>query len=545
MTRAPDVIADNQWSLSPLEASLMVSPPNPKNIAGEYLIDRKAALLTSWREFVRADERLPVYRLAFTDAELEDHLPDLLDSIAANLRGDEVPEDVIRLPAIRHGSTRRAQGYSILQVIWEFAIFRKLLRESLELLTTQISSEVLYVVRESVLELTDLSEQAGVETYVNEAQRERDTARDELRKANDQKDRFLAVLSHELRNPLASIRTASHILRSNRASNSERQRALEIIERQTRYQTRLIDDLLDLNRISQGRIELKREPIDLRRAIENVVATYLPAVESKSVAFRFDSPGAQIITLADQVRIEQIVANLLTNSLKFTRTGGSIEIVLRRVGEKATISVRDTGAGIEPTKLSQVFELYSQAQAGLSADGLGIGLWLAKQLVELHGGTIEARSDGLGKGTEVTIMLDCIQNLVVENANKRVLLVEDDPDQRELLAAVLHDVDTEVVGARDGAEAVATATSKPFDVCILDLNLPDMSGYDLIAKLLNAHKDRKPLTIALTGYGRPEDTARIKAAGFDVHLVKPVDIEELQKIIAQAENPSQTASRTD
>jgi CheY-like chemotaxis protein/two-component sensor histidine kinase len=392
---------------------------------------------------------------------------------------------------------------------------------------------VIYKIRETVLVLTDLSELASVETYVDEAQRERDSARDELRRANDQKDHFLAVLSHELRNPLASIRAATHLLQSERATTHERQRALEIIDRQTRYQTRLIDDLLDMNRISQGRIELKREAIDLRRVIQNVVGTYLSAIEAKSLSFRFDNPGSPVVVFADQVRIEQIVANLLTNSLKFTRAGGSIEITLNRSGPLASISVRDTGAGIEPSKLNQVFDLYSQAQSGHGTDGLGIGLWLARQLAELHGGTITVKSEGLDRGTQVTVELTCIEELTAEGSSK-ILLVEDDPDQRELLAAVLHESTIEIIGTRDGDEALAAAVAAKFDVCILDLNLPDISGYDLVHKLIEVQKPHRPLMIALTGYGRPEDVARVKAAGFDYHLVKPVDIDEIQRVIAES-----------
>jgi signal transduction histidine kinase/ActR/RegA family two-component response regulator len=510
-------------------------------LAAEHLIACKAALLARWRDLVRADSRLPDSRLYFSDEELEDHLPALLDSIASALRGDEVPEHTIREPAMHHGSTRRAQGYSITQVIWEFSIFRQLLREAVEELSHKLPSEALFQIREAVLSLTDLSEIGSVEQYIDEAQRERDAAREELRKANEQKDQFLAVLSHELRNPLASIRTAAHILRSDRFSAAQRQKALDVIEQQTKFQTRLIDDLLDMNRISQGRIQLKRESIDLRRSIQNVIETYWPAMESKSISFRFDSPDREVMSFADPVRIEQVVSNLLTNSLKFTSSGGSIEIRLQQIEDKAIISVSDSGAGIEPSKLDVVFELYSQARtARNNEEGLGIGLWLAKQLVEMHGGTIKAVSEGPEKGTEVVVQLDCIQSENPESAapqksTKRVLLVEDDPDQRELLAATLREPTVDVVVAKDGSEAVAIVAREAFDVCILDLNLPDISGHELAGRMLKLHRLRKPKMIALTGYSRPEDAARIKASGFHHHLVKPADIQELQRLISQAD----------
>ena len=503
-------------------------------LAAEHLGACKQTLLARWRELVRADTRLPERRLTFTDPELEDHLPALLDSIVRALRGDEVPDDMIRQPGARHASTRRAQGYSINQLVWEFAIFRKLLREVIEQLAADLSRDILFAVREKIMERADQSEMGSVEEYLQEAHQERDAAREELRKANEQRARFLSVLSHELHNPLAAVRTALHIVQGERSSSSERQRALDIIDRQTTYQTRLIDDLLDMNRISQGRIELRREPVDLRRTVTNVIDTYTRAIESKSISFRFDYPDREVLVFADPVRIEQVVANLLMNSLKFTRSGGSIEIHLRQEGDCGIISVRDTGIGIDPSSLDRIFELFSPEWAGKTESGLGIGLWLAKQLVDLHGGTIEAHSEGPEKGTEVIVRLACMPSPRAETPAKTVLLVEDDPDQRELMILALSEIDAEVVGARDGSEAIAMAGSRHFDVCILDLNLPDISGYDLVGQLLELQDKRPPVMVALTGYGRPEDVAKVKNAGFDYHVVKPANIDELQRIIDEA-----------
>ena len=407
------------------------------SVAAEHLGACMHTLLARWRELVRADTRLPERRLTFTDPELEDHLPALLESIVRALRGEEIAQETIHQPGARHGSTRRAQGYSINQLVWEFAIFRKLLRKALEQLTADMPGEALFAVLEKTMELADQSEMGSVEQYVQQAQQERDAAIEELRQTNDQRARFLSVLSHELHNPLAAVRTALHIVQGERGSGSERQRALEIIDRQTTYQIRLIDDLLDMNRISQGRIELRREPVDLRRTVTNVIDTYTRAIESKSISFRFDYPDREVLVFADPVRMEQVIANLLMNSLKFTRSGGSIEIRVRQEGERAIISVRDTGIGIDPSSLDRIFELFSQEWAGKVESGLGIGLWLAKQLVDLHGGTIEARSEGPDKGTEVIVRLTCMASPRAEKPAKRVLLVEDDPDQRELMVMAL------------------------------------------------------------------------------------------------------------
>jgi len=504
------------------------------SVAAEHLRACKQSLLSRWRESVRGDSRLPEQRLTFSDSELEDHLPALLDSIVQGLRGETIGEQLTRHPGARHGSVRRAQGYSIAQVIWEFSIFRRLLRETLEDLAAEMAPTNLFAVRERIFELADQSELGSVEQYVNEAGQERDIAREGLRQANEQKDSFLSVLSHELRNPLAAVRTALHIVQGSHSSASERQRALEIIDRQTKYQVRLIDDLLDLNRIAQGKIELKRERVDLRRLVTNVIDTYTRAIEAKSISFRFDHPDRQILVSADPVRIEQVVSNLLMNSLKFTMSGGQIEIRVRQEDDSATISVRDTSVGIERSRLDKILELASQKRSGSAEDGLGIGLWLAKQLVELHDGTIEARSNSPGAGTEVIVRLKCIAGPSAEKLAKKVLLVEDDPDQRELLTMALSETDAEVIGVRDGSEAMEIAKSTRFDVCILDLNLPDVSGYDLAARLLELFGEYRPEMIALTAYGQSQDIAKVKSAGFKHHLVKPADIKALQRIINDA-----------
>jgi CheY-like chemotaxis protein len=308
------------------------------------------------------------------------------------------------------------------------------------------------------------------------------------------------------------------------------------VERQANYQRRLVDDLLDVNRISQGKIQLKKERIDLRKTIEETIETYLPAIEAKAITFRFARPDQQIMLMADAVRIEQIVSNLLANALKFTRAGGSIEILLTHEDGFAVICVRDTGSGIEPSDLRQIFELFVQIQHPTNV-GLGVGLWLAKTLVEMHGGTIEAASDGLDKGIAVTVRLPLPEDAprIKTVATKRVLVVEDDPEQRELLVMALSELDAEVLGAQDGSEAITLVSENQFDVCIFDLNLPDMTGYDLVGRLFEIHDKNRPVTIALTGFGGPEDTERVKQAGFDHHIVKPADIAKLQRIISGQE----------
>jgi signal transduction histidine kinase/ActR/RegA family two-component response regulator len=505
--------------------------------AAEYFKIGKHALLARWRERVRADPSLPVQCVKFSDRELEDHLPALLDSIVDALEGKDVSQETIRQEGVQHAHTRRTSGYTITQLVWEFAIFRTLLRETLEELAPAEPSGNLFAACELILAITDRSEVGSVQQYVEETSRERDLAREALKEANGQKDRFLAVLSHELRNPLAAIRTALHILKEGSFSEVQRRRALGIIERQTNHQRRLVDDLLDVNRISQGRIELKREQIDLREPVKNAIETFHAAIESKAIKFQYDGPDRVVLASADPVRIEQIVSSLLDNALKSTRSGDSIEIGLNQQQNAAIISVRDTGAGIETSRLDRLFELFSQGRSGSTDAGLGIGLWLAKTLTDMHEGTIQAASDGPGKGAQVVVQLPCLPNNTGRRTeySKRVLIVEDDPDQRELWVLALSEMDAEILAAQDGAEAFKMVSGSRFDVCILDLNLSDISGYDLLQQLLAIHPEKRPVTIALTGFGRPEDEARVKAAGFDYHIVKPADISFIKQIISQSE----------
>jgi signal transduction histidine kinase/ActR/RegA family two-component response regulator len=508
--------------------------------AAEHFRSGKPALLARWRTLVRADANLPEQRVTFSDRELEDHLPALLDSIVEALEGQDVPEETIREEGAQHGHWRRISGYTIVQVTWELAIFRKLLRETLEELASAESSANLFATRELILALVDRSEVGAIQQYVEETSQERDLAREALKEANAQKDRFLAVLSHELRNPLAAIRTALHILKTGSFSEIQRQRALGILERQTNHQRRLVDDLLDVNRISQGRIALKREQIDLREPIKSAIETFHPAIESKAIKFQYDGPDHEVLASADPVRIEQIISNLLDNALKSTRSGDSIEIRLIHQQDVAIISMLDTGTGIEPSRLDHLFELFSRRTSGTTDIGLGIGLWLAKTLTEMHDGTIRATSDGPGKGTQLVVQLPCLQRDMGKRSehSKRVLIVEDDPDQRELWLLALSEMDAEIAAAKDGADALKMASEGRFDVCILDLNLPDISGYALLQQLLTLHARRRPVTIALTGFGRPEDETRVKAAGFDYHIVKPADITFIQQIINQSEKLS-------
>jgi len=502
----------------------------------EHFRARKDALLTEWCERVRSDDNLPGRRLFFTDQELKDHLPALLDTMVDALEGGKIDDSEVSERGAEHGHARRLNGYTIEQLIREFAIFRKLVRDVLEELASTESPQDMYVARELLLDTTDRSELASIRQYIEETSRERDAAREALRESSDQKDRFIAVLSHELRNPLAAIRTAIQILKEGTFSETQRRRAFETIDRQSRYQVRLIDDLLDVNRISRGRIELRKEKIDLRDPIKDAIDTYQPAIQAKAISFQFVGADRAILADADPVRIEQIVSNLLNNALKFTSAEGSIEITLRREGTRATIAVRDSGTGMEASMLDRIFELFTQAHTVSGESGNGIGLWLAKNLAEMHEGTLTAKSEGPGRGTLLVLDISCLPDelTAVGEHKRRVLVVEDDPEQRELLAIALSSPELEIVAARNGSEALLLAAERSFGVCFIDLSLPDMSGYELLPRLLRTQQSNRPVTVALTGFGRPEDETRTRAMGFDHHVTKPADIEILRSFIETA-----------
>src|SRR5271156_2530048 len=266
---------------------------------GEHIAAHKLELMALFRESVRADVRLPERRLALTDSDLEGDLPDLLEHVIGMLKGGPVPRAAIHEQGARHGRLRAGYGYTISQLIVELAIFKKAVRRLLEEEARERPPEELFAARELVIELVDLSQISSVQAFIDDTVRERDRTREELRLANALKERFLFLLPHELSNPLSAIRTAVHILRSGRALSTDKQRAMEILDHQVTFQRRLVDDLLDVNRISRRIIGLRKEPVELKGAVERAIETYLSAIEGKSIIFHFESTDQQLPVLAD------------------------------------------------------------------------------------------------------------------------------------------------------------------------------------------------------------------------------------------------------
>ena len=371
----------------------------------------------------------------------------------------------------------------------------------------------------------------------NEALQRRLDELQEAAMADRHTNEFLAMLAHELRTPLAPILSAVQILGRQGGDNPVVQRAREVVERQALHQARLLDDLLDVSRITRGKIELRRSKLDLGTAISEVVESTRPLTNAKAQTISVTLPEEPVYVDTDPTRLTQILSNLLNNAAKYTHAGGRIAITCRRDGEHAVVVVRDNGVGIPREMLTRIFDLFAQAEplTARTQGGLGIGLTLVKNLVEMHGGTVVARSGGRGTGSEFEVRLPAVSAPTGEtmpaagSAPARalhVVLIEDDADTRETLRRVLELDGHDVQAAADGEEGVATALASRPEVVIVDIGLPRLDGYQ-VARRIRAALGAAPLLIAVTGYGRAEDRRLSREAGFDVHLVKPVAPEQL------------------
>ena len=364
-------------------------------------------------------------------------------------------------------------------------------------------------------------------------------ARAEAEAANHAKDEFLAMLSHELRNPLAAISTAAHVLMGSEQQHAFAGRAIEIIERQTKHLTRLIDDLLDVARVSTGKIMLMRERHNLADTVQRSVTALVDAGQTQQ--HQIDVQLDPVWINADPARVSQVVENLLINAIKYTPARGRISIQTLVEAEDAILRVQDTGMGIAPDLLPRVFDLFTQGQRSLdrAQGGLGIGLTLVRRLVELHGGRISATSDGPSKGSTFVVRLPRAEARLADvvplsaeivSTPKRILIVEDDPDVRQALRMQLVMAGHEVHEAENGKFGIEIVQRVRPDVVLLDIGLPGIDGYE-VARVLKSRQDC-PRLVAVTGYGRPEDKERAMMAGFDILITKPVGLDELQRILA-------------
>ena len=368
------------------------------------------------------------------------------------------------------------------------------------------------------------------------------------RQADRRKDEFLAMLAHELRNPLAPIRNALELMRVGQGDADLESNARATIERQVEHMVRLVDDLLDLSRVMRGKITLRKERVSLETVIQRALEASSPLIEMRKHELSLTLPDEDIWVNGDEVRLAQVVANLLTNSAKYTNEGGHIWLTCEQQGDDAVIRVRDDGIGIQQEMLPQIFDLFHQVDSSLdhSHGGIGIGLTLVRRLVDLHGGKVMARSAGLGKGSEFIVRMPMLrparkaadqptpsETPAVTSSAQRILVVDDNLDAAAMLSALLRLYGHQVFTAHDGLDAVRMAHEHHPDAILLDIGLPGLNGYQVASQLRDEPEFAETLLIAVTGFGQSQDQERSRQAGFDLHLVKPVQPQVIREVLAK------------
>jgi signal transduction histidine kinase len=396
-------------------------------------------------------------------------------------------------------------------------------------------------VQQRTMELERANEQLRQEV------RHRKKVEDELQEAHRRKDEFLAMLGHELRNPLNPIRNAADVIHLLAGSTRQVEEMCAVISRQTAHMARLVDDLLDVSRITRGKIALHRAPLDLRQMLHEVLADFANEIAAESIHLQCNLSDKPVWVHGDNTRLSQVIGNLLHNAVKFTDAGGSIEVqlVADLANDAVCLKIRDTGTGIEPEMLSKLFEAFSQADRTLvrSRGGLGLGLALAKGLVELHGGNIAVVSPGLGRGTEVTVRLPtCSPPADVNSAfcdqeqknsgHYRVLIIDDQPDTLQTMQYLLKKMGHEVYTAANGIDGIHMARDKKPHVIFSDIGLPGIDGYAVARSIRQDPVAKAAFLVAVTGYGREEDAYLAREAGFDRHLTKPIALREIQGLLS-------------
>jgi signal transduction histidine kinase len=370
----------------------------------------------------------------------------------------------------------------------------------------------------------------------------------EVREADRQKDDFLARLSHELRNPLAPIVNALHLLDRIGERGRQGQELRAIMARQIRQLAGLVDDLLDISRIRLGKLTLHTQPVDLRDVARRSFEALRLSRQAEGHDIALEAGTEPIVVMGDAGRLEQVVGNLLNNAVKYSPKGAPIRLEVERAGDRAVLRVRDQGIGIAPEMLPHVFQMFTQAERSLhrAQGGLGLGLALVRALVERHGGTVKGESAGLGQGSQFTVRLPLCPRAPAPTAGggaeaaarpSRILVVEDNPDARDALRSVLEREGHRVAVAADGVSALDLAATFHPEFALIDLGLPGLDGLEVARRLRTSRETKTTCLVAVTGYGQREDRRRTQAAGFDSHLVKPVAPEKLRKVIARLQAP--------
>ncbi len=390
-----------------------------------------------------------------------------------------------------------------------------------------------------------LAEQERINKQLEDSIRERERVEEALRDADRRKDEFLATLAHELRNPLAPIRNTLHILRLADSGNPATEQVCEMMERQVGHLVRLVDDLMEVSRITRGKIELRMEPVEVAAIIRSAVEASRPLIEQSCHQLAISIPPEPLMIHGDSVRLSQVVSNLLNNAAKYMDEGGQIWLGAKKQGDDVLLSVRDTGIGIPPEMLLHIFKMFTQVDRSKrqAQGGLGIGLSLVQTLVEMHGGEVQAHSLGVGQGSEFSVLLPLINATSAASTNNadaptpvlpnhRILIVDDNRDGARSLGRLLTLLGAEAQVVHDGPAALEMIPSYAPTVVLLDIGMPGMDGYEVARRIRQQPAGRDLMLIALTGWGQEADRRRTSQAGFDHHLLKPADIAALESLLS-------------
>jgi signal transduction histidine kinase/ActR/RegA family two-component response regulator len=519
-----------------------------------FIREHRDDIIHEWEALVAAEPR----EVKLVDSALRDHLPEFLDELAAWLERSEAPGGArMRTVASLHAAQRLDNSFQLKQLIHEYRLLRMTILRLL-LTAEAVEQERSIIGRaERVMELArlnaglDFAVSDAIEHFVEERERkvlelqDRETL---LRESDQRKSAFLAMLSHELRNPLAPIRHSLHLLDHAEAGSEQAARARAVLRRQTDHLTRLVEDVLDVTRISRGNINVQKTRLDLLELVRRTVEDHNMLFSTRGVAFDLHLGELPLWIDADATRMAQAIGNLLSNAAKFSNASGSVVITVERgAGGMALVRVKDDGVGIEAGLLPHIFEPFIQADTSLdrSRGGLGLGLALVKGLVDLHGGSVEARSDGPGRGAEFIIQLWLApeQRVLRDSgrtttrdgtARRRVLIIEDNVDAADSLREVLKTWQHETEVAHDGRTGVEKAHAFRPDIILCDIGLPEMDGYEVARAIRSDPTLASVFLVAVTGYASPGDQRKAAEAGFNRHLGKPVSVDAIEEVVATA-----------
>ena len=529
-----------------------------------FIEQHKESIVQSWEDFART---ITPSALTMDSKGLRDHIGLILDTIIVDLdtaqspreqsekSWGEAPEANVPSHAQAHAADRLASGYTVVQLISEF----RAMRASVLRLWAANSPAVVWSDAGDVTRFNEAVDQALAESVmryiflVESAIQVQKMAETELRQSNQHKDNFLAMLAHELRNPLAPIRIAAQLLSTSPGNDVLVRQVSAIINRQMSHLTHIVDDLLDVSRLTRGMVELRTEPLNVKQIVSSAVEQAQALIEAHHHQLILKLGSTPAFVEGDKTRLVQVLSNLLNNAAKYTPPHGEIVLSLEAREGQAHLTVSDNGSGIAPGLLPHIFELFTQAERtpDRTQGGLGLGLALVKNIIALHGGKVEAKSAGLGKGSVFTVTLPLIDKQSnTDTANRpakaspaalavqgrplpRLMIVDDNRDAGQALASLLEVKGYQVLVHESAQSALADPALPGIDMFILDIGMPEMDGYELARRLRANPAAQHAVLVALTGYGQAHHRAMGKAAGFDHYYVKPLHMHQLTELLAK------------